>query len=85
MAEVFRAKSQLPTAATNVYTALEPVTQARMRRVPRLSVTFVYALLYGLDVSSGTGPDRLPARVLKECAAELARPLTLLVWKLIRE
>ena len=85
LAEVWRLKSQLPTSVTNIYTELEPITQAKMFRVPRLSVSSVYALLRDLDATSGTGPDRLPARVLKECAAELALPLTLLVRKLIRE
>ena len=70
---------------TNIYTELEPITQAKMFRVPRLSVSSVYALLRDLDATSGTGPDRLPARVLKECAAEFALPLTLLVRKFIRE
>ena len=85
LAKVFRTKSQLPEAATNAYTTLEPTTQARMFRVPRLSVSSVHALLSGLDETSGTGPDRLPARVLKACAAELALPLTLLIRKLLDE
>ena len=56
-----------------------------MLRVPRLSVTTTHALFSGLDDSSGTGPDLLLARVLKQCAAELALPVTLLVRKLINE
>ena len=85
LAKVFRLKSQLPEAVTNSYTTLEPTVRVRMLRIPRLSVSSVHALLRGLDETSGTGPDRLPARVLKACAAELALPLTLLVRKLIRE
>ena len=56
-----------------------------MLRVLRLSVTTTRALFSGLDDSSGTGPDLLPARVLKQCAAELALLVTLLVRKLINE
>jgi len=35
----------------------------------------VKRLLSGLDVSKATGPDRVPARVLRECASELSEPL----------
>ena len=35
-------------------------------------------VLQNLDAFSGTGPDLLPARLLKECAHELALPVVLL-------
>ena len=36
-----------------------------------------------LNVSSGTGPDEVPARILRECSHELALPITLLVIRIL--
>ena len=85
LATVFRSKSHLPESVENEYTEVAPDTSAKMFRIPRLSVTTTYAMLRGIDETSGTGPDLLPARVLKACAAELALPVTLLTRKLLRE
>ena len=38
----------------------------------------VRKLLRNLQSDKATGPDEIPARVLEECSAELARPLSLL-------
>ena len=85
LARVFRTKSQLPEAEQNEYTTLPGAPAVRALRLPRLSVRKTYDLLAKLDETSGTGPDLLPARILKGCAAELAVPLTLLARKLLRE
>ena len=69
----------------NEYTEVAPDTSAKMFRIPRLSVTTTYAMLRGIDETSGTGPDLLPARVLKARTAELALPVTLLTKELLRE
>ena len=53
--------------------------------MPTLRVSKVCDLLRKLDETSGTGPDLLPARILKHCASELAIPVTLLARKLLRE
>ena len=42
----------------------------------RFRTTTVRRYLKGLDVSKATGPDGIPARVLKQCAAELSQPLS---------
>ena len=42
-------------------------------------------LLEKLDENTATGPDRLPARILKRCADELALPVTLLARQLLSE
>jgi len=42
-------------------------------------------ILKQLSVDSATGPDQIPARILKECARELALPITLLVRSMLRE
>ena len=36
-----------------------------------------------LDPGSGNGNDKLPARILKECAQELAWPITILIMRII--
>ena len=45
----------------------------------------VSKLLKNLKADSGTGPDMLPAQVLKKCFSVLALPLTILVRLIIRE
>ena len=40
-------------------------------------------VLMALNPASGTGPDELPARILKECAEELALPITILVMRIL--
>ena len=85
LARVFKAKSKLPERHSNDYSELTSHTAARMRRLPRLKVSKVHEILRNLDETSGTGPDLLPARVLKNCAAELALPVTLLARKLLSE
>ncbi len=85
LARVLRSKSQLPPQETNHYSDLTTSAPARMLRMPKLRVTKVFSLLKDLDETSGTGPDLLPARILKHCAAELAIPVTLLTRKLLRE
>ena len=85
LARVFRSKSQLPASEVNLYSDLPPQTAGNMRGFLRLRVRKVHALLKNLDEHSGTGPDLLPSRVLKKCAAELALPVTLLTRKLLRD
>ena len=60
LARVFRSKSQLPTAHQNDYSELTEHTEAKMRRMPKLTVSKVFDLLQKLDETSGTGPDLLP-------------------------
>ncbi len=86
LARVFRSKSQLPTVEQNEYSELpEPETAGMRQGFLRLRVRTVYKVLKNLDENSGTGPDLLPARILKRCARELALPVTLLARKLLRE
>ena len=85
LASNFRAKSQLPPEHTNHYTELQHEEREPQRGFLRLRVRTVLKLLKGLDEHSGTGPDKLPARILKRCAAELALPVTLLTRKLLAE
>ncbi len=85
LASTFREKSRLPPDSTNHYTELQPEQREPQRGFLRLRVRTVLKLLKVLDEHSGTGPDRLPARILKRCANELALPVTLLTRKLLAE
>ena len=44
----------------------------------RIRQRTVYKILRDLDASSGTGPDGLPTKILKQCASQLSLPVTLL-------
>ena len=85
LARVFRDKSALPASEENAYSPIAPPCPAQMPDFLRLRVRTVKKILKDLDEASGTGPDRLPARVLKRCHAELALPVTLLARLLLRE
>ena len=85
LAKTFRAKSLLPENEVNEYTTLEPGTSDCMNGFLRLRVRDVRKLLKALDEFSGTGPDLLPARVLKRCADVISLPVTLLTRKLLHE
>ena len=64
--------SQMPSKGTQMYSADMPTTPA---------ANFVLA---HLDTSSATGPDLLPTRILRECAAQLASPLQLLACRILK-
>ena len=38
-----------------------------------------------IDIDKATGPDLLPGRILKECAEELAHPITQLVRQMLAQ
>ena len=70
-AKAFRGKNELPNAVTNDYTIVQRATQ-QQKLVNTWSVCVVRKTLEALDVNSGTGPDMLPARILKFCGKDLA-------------
>ena len=84
LAVTFRSKAQLPPPITNAYSPL-PVhpSSAQQTGFLRIRVRSVYKILRDLDEHSGTGPDLLPARILKKCALVLALPVALLARKLL--
>lgn len=51
------------------------LTASSMERVT-FKAKDIRRLLQNLQPDKATGPDNIPARVLKECSAELARPLS---------
>ena len=40
--------------------------------------------LFSLRANQATGMDELPARILRECGRTLARPVTVLIWKMLQ-
>ena len=48
-----------------------------------LRVSATRKILQDINADKSTGPDSLPGRILKECAEELAAPITLLAKRLL--
>lgn len=84
-ASIYRTKSQLSPEQTNHQTGLQQEEKEPQRGFLRIRVRTVLKLLKGLNEHSVTGPEKLPARILKKCAVELALPVTLLTRKLLAE
>ena len=84
LASTFSAKSRLPVGQVNDFSAI-PSSDVQLRRFLRLRVRTVRKILRDLDESSATGPDLLPAMILRQCAPELALPITLLARLCLRE
>ena len=85
LATIFREKSVLPPQETNAYTDIRREPREPQSGFLRIRVRTAYKQLRDLDEHSGTGPDRLPARILKRCASEVALPVALLTRKLLAE
>jgi len=74
LAKCFSSKNVLPEVLVNEYTDLERIPL--MQKAPALlTLRQASATLADLDEQSGTGPDLLPARLLKYCANQLAHPV----------
>ena len=75
----------LPDGEVNQDTPLSEFSGEQMPGFLRLRTRTVKKLLKALDESSCTGPDLLPARVLKKCADVLALPIMFMTCTLLRE
>ena len=82
-AGVFRDKATLGNEELNEYSPVPDHVGASQRGFLRLRVRTVKRLLRKLDAASGTGPDLLATRLLKELYEVLALPVTLLARKLV--
>ena len=85
LASTFQKKSELPPVETNAYTEICNEPREPQAGFLRIRVKTAYKKLRDLDEDSGTGPDLLPARILKRCAGELSLPVALLSRKLLAE
>ena len=77
-AAVFREKASLGDEELNEYSTLSGHVGTSQRGFLRFRIRTVKRLLSKLDATSGTGPDLLPARLLKDLSEVLALPVTLL-------
>ena len=83
-ASIFADKFCLPDPVQNEFSDLSlAIAPEEPDRFPRLRVRCARQFLLSLRVDSGTGPDLLPARVLKTCARELALPVCLLARSIV--
>jgi hypothetical protein len=80
--DTFSKKVKLAAAEENEYSAIG-VAHYAQPHIPTIADKFVNNTLRSLKEDSATGPDALPARILKYCAAELAKPVTLLANRII--
>ena len=82
LADTFLSKSALPAVTTNEYTALNPEHFGDASFLP-VRTRDVERFLNKLRRDSATGPDGIAAAFLKRCASALARPLALLIRKML--
>ena len=82
ISKALAAKYTIRGPVINCYTPLtDSGNEQDELRLP--TVEMAYEELSALREDSGTGPDNLPARILKFCAAQLARPVAILAMRII--
>jgi hypothetical protein len=81
-ARAFQAKFTVPTLEVNAYSAISTL-DAGTPALGNVPVELVQTCLSALRDDCATGPDQLPARILRECAHELAQPLSVLVRQIL--
>jgi hypothetical protein len=81
--DTFSKKVSLGIAEINDYTAIEPTPLKEQGNLKPCTEREAEKMMNCLREDSGTGPDCLPARILKHCAASLAKPVKLLVDRII--
>ena len=85
-AEAFPRKWRLPEPETNMFSDLDEVlAPPDSMDFCRIRTRSAKAVLASLRADSGTGPDLVPARVLRTCARELSRPTALLARQIIAQ
>ena len=80
--KTFDAKSRLPEKRQPWNPAQRATIQAPFFLLRRKSTL---KILKDIDIEKATGPDLLPGRILKECAEELAHPITQLVKQMLAQ
>ena len=76
--DTFSKKFFLNTETTNEYTPLPTSASMPQKKLKTLQEKDAQCVMDKLRVDSGTGPDLLPARILKFCSEALAKPVLLL-------
>ena len=83
-AKTFRDKSALPPPRGNEYNDVADNVSRQMSGFLPIRQRHVQRILQNLREDSATGPDELPARILKRCAKVLALPITMLARQLLQ-
>jgi hypothetical protein len=78
LADTFKSKYKMAEQEINDYTRIEVPQYQKQKTLNKITEEHAEKVLSDLRRDSATGPDELPARILKECAKELARPLCML-------
>lgn len=79
----FTAKYVVPPLAVNSYSAMPVLPHSHEHA--EVSPEMALEVLSKLRPDSATGPDGLPARILKNMAAELAAPVAMITSKILEE
>jgi hypothetical protein len=85
LADTFKSKYKIEEASLNHYSAIASLMYNGQRQPAEVIVQAALEVLDALRVDSGTGPDLLPARILKECARVLAKPFSMLANIILRK
>ena len=83
LADTFRNKYQLIPCERNKFTDL-PLPDLRQSHQNIPSEQEASNILQALNPDSATGPDYLPARILKECCQQLAKPFRMLALLILK-
>ena len=84
LAVTFKAKYKMPEKTPNYYSELEAPYYKKQGPIGQITEELAEKILEDLRSDSATGPDELPARVLKECAKVLAVPLCALARLIVQ-
>ena len=82
--DAFSKKYGLGAVEENEYTKLVGPQCDPQKQLTQLQEKDAQHIMDKLRVDSGTGPDRLPARILKNCSAALAKPVFLLTMCILQ-
>ena len=82
-ADSFSMKFVLSAAVVNEYSQIPPGPSRPQAKLKNLNEKDAKNVMEKLRVDSGTGPDLLPARILRYCAEVLAKPVLLLALSIL--
>ena len=85
LAETFKMKCSMKQAVRNHYANIEAPSYKGQNSIAEPSEQMAEHFLESLRADSGTGPDLVPARILKECANVLSKPFSQLAKRILAE
>ena len=85
LAETFQAKCKMAAKVWNAYSKIERASCRGQSAILLPTEKQAVHCLAELSCDIGTGPDVLPARILKICAQELAKRVCMLAHRILEE